>query len=96
MVSAGLQASYERGGFGSYAKEWVSVIEKWDEDASWAFSASWRHALTGHVENTLTALERNLRENNFILMTMNIIPEFDFLMEEPRFQAILREIGLAP
>ena len=91
-----LRASYERGGFDSYAAEWVSAMEKWDEDAFWAFSAAWRHALTGHVENTLTTLERYLREKHGLLMFVNVIAEFDFLRGEPRFQAILKEIGLEP
>ncbi len=96
IESARLQASYAQGGFDSYAREWVSVMDKWDYNAVWVWSVAWRHALTGNVENTLAALERDLREKNWTLLLLNINPDFDFLRDEPRFQAILREIGLEP
>ncbi len=96
IESARLQASYEQGGFDSYAREWVSVMDKWDNNAVWVWSFAWRHALAGNVKNTLAALERDLREKNWTLLLLKINPDFDFLRDEPRFQAILREIGLAP
>ena len=96
IESARLQASYEQGGFDSYARQWVSVMDKWDYNSVWVWTIAWRHALTGNVENTLAALERDLREKHWTLLLLKINPDFDFLREEPRFQAILREIGLAP
>ena len=92
-----LRASYEKGGFDSYASECISIMKKngWDSNPDWVVSVSWRLARTGDAEATLTSLEKDVIDRGFLLPFINFIPEFDFLSDEPRFQAILSEIGLA-
>ena len=98
VASARLRKSYRQGGFESYAKEWISVMSEndWNYDAEWIWSVSWRQALAGSREATLASLERDLRDNSVTLSIINTFPEYEFLREEPRFQAIIREIGLEP
>ena len=96
IESARLRASYEQGGFDSYTRDYVVAMEQWEYDAVWASSNAWRHALTGNVENTLAAIERSFRDESWFLLYLNVAPDFDFVRAEPRFQAVIREIGLAP
>ena len=55
------------------------------------------HAALGDAERTLAALERAYRTGTGFrsLLSMRINPSYDFIRQDPRFTALLREIGLA-
>ena len=49
----------------------------------------------GNKEEALTALEKGYQNREHYLIVWIIAPEFDALRSEPRFQKILRDLGLS-
>lgn len=63
------------------------------------FIIAWWHAILGNQEEALYWLERNMELRNRLYHYFNLIannPDFDGLRNEPRFLAIVDEIGLSP
>ena len=98
IVSERLRARYEQGGFEDYAAEWITVMREnsWITDYTFMWSVAWRYALAGDIEGTLAAIKVGLEERSYVGINVNVMPEYDFLRDDPRFQAIIREIGLEP
>ncbi|HET8677365.1 MAG TPA: tetratricopeptide repeat protein [Blastocatellia bacterium] len=53
------------------------------------------YALLGEKEEALDAMEEAYKARDFLLPFVNVDPLYDGLRSEPRFQAMLRRIGLA-
>ena len=53
-------------------------------------------AFTGDKEQTLKYLEAAYREHVPDLIKVQNEPLFDFLHHEPRYQALIKQIGLPP
>jgi hypothetical protein len=55
------------------------------------------YAAMGDAENTILALQRanDVGAGFRSLLSMKINPSYDFIRDDPRFQALLAEIGLA-
>jgi serine/threonine-protein kinase len=51
------------------------------------------HASLGHKEQALSLIERSYAGGPWFLMTH---PDWDTLRDEPRFQSVLKRVGLAP
>jgi TolB-like protein/AraC-like DNA-binding protein len=63
------------------------------------FFVAWWYAILGKKEETLYWLERNMESEMRNYTYFNLIatnPDFDILRNDPRFLAIVNEIGLAP
>ena len=54
------------------------------------------YALLGDKEQALAGLEKSYEARDFLLPFVNTDPVFDNLRAEPRYQAVLRRMGLAP
>jgi len=54
------------------------------------------YAKLGDREKALSSLERALKEHNSDMIFVNVEPLLDSLHGEPRFQAVVRQIGLTP
>jgi pyruvate/oxaloacetate carboxyltransferase len=54
------------------------------------------YAALGDVENTIAALQNAHRSGTGFrsLLSMKINPSYDFLREDPRFIALMQEVGL--
>ena len=52
------------------------------------------YTLLGEKENALDALEKSWENREFMLPFVNVDPMFDSLRSEPRFQEVLRQMGL--
>jgi len=52
------------------------------------------HSLLGHKEETFQWLEKAFAERSVKLIDLKIDPDFEWLHSEPRFQDLLRRIGL--
>jgi tetratricopeptide (TPR) repeat protein len=50
----------------------------------------------GDTEQALMWLERAYQERFYMLSIVNVMPEFDAVRAHPRFQRIVRQIGLSP
>jgi len=51
-------------------------------------------ALAGHKEETLRYLEQSCEDHVPWLVFIENQPDLDFIRSEPRFQAIIRKLGL--
>jgi len=63
------------------------------------FFIAWWNAILGNREETLSWLEKNLKARNRLYFYLNNIttnPDFDFIRNDPRFLAIVEELGLTP
>jgi tetratricopeptide (TPR) repeat protein len=62
------------------------------------FFIAWWYAIIGNMENSIYWLERNMETKPRLYEYFNLIatnPDFDILRNDPRFLAIVEEIGLA-
>ena len=50
----------------------------------------------GDKEQALASLERGYEKREVDLAALKIEPRFDSLREEPRFERLLRRLGLSP
>ena len=55
----------------------------------------WAHLGVGDKEEALADLEKAYSEHFGILATLKVDPGFDPLRSDPRFQDLLRRVGLA-
>ena len=55
----------------------------------------WAHLGTGDKDKALADLERAYSEHYNALVTLKVEPAFDPLRPDPRFQSLLRRVGLA-
>jgi TolB-like protein/AraC-like DNA-binding protein/Tfp pilus assembly protein PilF len=63
------------------------------------FFIAWWYAIIGNRENSIYWLERNMEAKRKMYEYFNLIatnPDFDILRDDPRFLAIIDQIGLTP
>jgi hypothetical protein len=80
-------------------RKWTAASEdEWGRGGTRTFVA-WNIARTqatlGHREEALTWLERTYDQRSGLVVYLKVHPHFDSLRGEPRFQSLLRKIGLA-
>ena len=46
-------------------------------------------------ENAIKWLEKAYEERSYYLCYINVLPAFDLLRSDPRFQEVLRRVGIA-
>jgi hypothetical protein len=98
---AALQRAFQRGGF--------TAVADWEADVPWQGNAKggvkkyispyWRALATaraGRKEQTLGLLEQALNEHSPRIIFIQNEPVFDFLHSDPRYQALVKKIGLPP
>ena len=64
------------------------------EEDRWALARA--HALLGDRERTLANLEQSFSRDEGPIPYINVNREFDFVRDDPRFQAIIRKMKLTP
>jgi hypothetical protein len=71
-----------------------------EAEASKHYVSSWNLALvfarTGEKDETMRYLEAAFRDHDPNLITVRYEPVFDFLNDDPRYQAILKKMGPLP
>ncbi len=55
----------------------------------------WAHLGAGNKEEALADLEKAYSEHYSVVVTLKVEPAFDPLRSDPRFQDLLRRVGLA-
>ena len=95
--AAELQAAFHRGG-AQGAAEWrlahAKKLQAGTYVSPWEFASLSAHA--GHKEETLHWLEQAYAEHVPWLAFLQNEPCFDFIHSEPRYQAIIKKMGLPP
>jgi TolB-like protein/DNA-binding winged helix-turn-helix (wHTH) protein len=94
---AGLERAFERSGYRGMIE---MELEESERDARARYISPFTIAtLSGELgdrDKALTYLEQAFRVHDVNLYTVTCDPEFDFIHGEPRFQAIVKAIGLEP
>jgi TolB-like protein/Tfp pilus assembly protein PilF len=80
-------------GRGDEARDLLARLESGDEYVRHEFLAP-AYAALGEVERALTALETAYEERSAGLVYLHVDPSYDTLRGDPRYQALVRRIGL--
>jgi hypothetical protein len=80
----------------------LAALEAWINDLKQQFSREYvspllvaqLYAMLGQKDRTLEWLEKAYQDRSDDLVTVKVDPLFDFLHSDPRFQDLLRPIGL--
>jgi tetratricopeptide (TPR) repeat protein len=92
---AALDAGYEAGG---YAEGLLAVAELFVARSDTVFVTPWQIATlytrAGDGELALDYLEEALEARDQNMPSISVDPIFDFLRDEPRFQALIHQLGL--
>ncbi len=87
---------YGRAGRSREARRELSrLLERVQPDTTDAGIVFWAYAGNGEKKQALDWLERAYAQHSNILMTLKVEPAYDSLRAEPRFQDVLRRVGLA-
>ncbi len=89
---AGLRAALASGGHRGmcqYELDQIPLAERYSTGPAGLYMC------LGNKEEALTALEKGYQNREHYLIVWIIAPEFDALRSEPRFQKILRDLGLS-
>ena len=89
-----LRAKYLQSGMSSFLRQRIEVLgQRRSSDVCYMLAKS--YALLGEREQALVFLEKSAEIRDFLLPFVTADPVFDDLRAEPRFQAVIRRLGLA-
>jgi TolB-like protein/tetratricopeptide (TPR) repeat protein len=92
-VAGQLRKAYEQGGRDAYWRTMLALVNKGPGDRS-SLRLATIYARIGDRDKALTYLEKALAEGNTDLIFINVEPYFAPLRNDPRFQAVVRAVGL--
>ncbi len=94
--SAELRKAFASSGWKGFLQKRVEVLlENRKRTYVPAYFVAVNYALLGDKEKALEWLERAVAEHENVIF-MNVAPNFDELHGDPRFQALVRRVGLSP
>lgn len=93
-VDARLRAEYLRSGMRGFLQHRIKELGGRCSGACYVLAKY--DALLGEREQALEGLEKSYEAKDYVLPFVNADPFFDDLRTEPRFQALLRRLNLAP
>ena len=70
------------------------VIEASRRSHSGAVRIAAVFALLGQTDETIAWLEQAYKEHDQLLVYLNVLPDFDAIRADPRFQDLVRRIGI--
>jgi pentatricopeptide repeat protein len=94
-LAASLRSAFDTAGPPGYWKAWVDVLTSRNESRERAFFLARAYAQLGRVEEAFQWLDRLIEEGRTWAQQVSPDPVFDPLRDDPRFEEILRKIGLA-
>jgi len=95
-LAAALGEAYAASGYKAALRRLLKELlkERWQRGAGGAFDIARTYAALGQKDEALTWLEKALEERAGATVRLKADPEFDPLRPDPRFQDLLRRIGL--
>ncbi|MEP6922376.1 MAG: tetratricopeptide repeat protein [bacterium] len=87
-------SAYRQGGIRKYLEYRLRNLSKYAHNLNGAYWIAWSHAFLGDKEKALDNLEKGLEVRAFWMAWVKADPVFDSLHLEPRYQAILKKMGL--
>ena|GEM_PF-6811752 len=86
--------AYISDGWRGWLKWQIEELRKDPGGYNASFNLSAKYALIGDRENALYWMEKAFNEHLFMLPYANVLPEFDDLRDDARFQNIMLRVGL--
>ena len=94
-MAAGLRNGYKASGERGYFQEKLKLLERrWRREKEGAYQIAEVHASLGEQDRALEWLEKVYERRDMSLVNLRVTPKFDGLRSDPRFQDLLRRIGL--
>jgi TolB-like protein/DNA-binding winged helix-turn-helix (wHTH) protein/Tfp pilus assembly protein PilF len=90
----GLREEYRRSGYKWWLRLSNERLLNRNADYFSFYGLAKNYALLGEKEHALDALEKSYENRDFMLPFVNVDPIYDGLRSEPRFQAVMRRMGL--
>jgi TolB-like protein/Tfp pilus assembly protein PilF len=95
QTAALLGDAYARSGYKDALRAWIDDSKKQSSHEYISpFGIAQQYATLGEKDSTMEWLEKAYQDRSVDLVTVKVDPVFDFLHSDPRFQALLRRIGL--
>ncbi|HXN72283.1 MAG TPA: protein kinase [Candidatus Acidoferrales bacterium] len=95
QTAALLGDTYARSGYKDAIRAWVNdEIRQSSHEYVSPFGIAQQYAMLGEKDSTMEWLEKAYQDRSVDLVTVKVDPVFDFLHSDPRFQDLLRRIGL--
>ncbi len=92
-----LRQAYRASGMkGVWQKSLEQLLKRAEQSDVAPLAKAHAYARVGDKEQALRWLERSVQEREPPLLHINNSPNFEFLRSDPRFQALLRRMRLAP
>lgn len=85
--------AYDTGGRQAFLRKSLAVWATTGWGVSRYYEA-WDYAALGDLDSSMRVLEQEYRRHNPMVLNARTDPELDVLRSDPRFQALLRKIGL--
>jgi eukaryotic-like serine/threonine-protein kinase len=89
------EALARSGAQGFWRKRLELELQKTAGDTDWALDVAMLYARLGEKDQAFSWLERAYADRVFELLFLKVGPEWDNLRDDPRFESLLRRIGLA-
>ncbi len=83
--------NFARGGWQGYARAWLEKIPDMG-----SYSKALYYAELGEKDKAFAALDKTYEERTGFAMFVKVEPRLDPLRDDPRFQELLRRVGLPP
>jgi len=94
-MAAGLRNGYKASGERGYFQEKLKFLEgRWRRKKEGAYQIAEVHASLGEQDRALEWLEKAYERRDMSLVNLRVTPKFDGLRSNPRFQDLLRRVGL--
>jgi serine/threonine protein kinase len=96
-MAAGLRNGYKASGERGYFQEKLKLLEgRWRREKEGAYQIAEVHASLGEQDRALEWLEKAYEMHDMSLVNLRVTSKFDVLRSNPRFQDLLRRVGLTP
>lgn len=94
-MAVGLRNGYKGSGERGYFQENLKLrMGRWQRTGKGAYEIAEIHAALGERDQALEWLEKVYERRDMSLVNLRVTPKFDVLRSDPRFQDLLRRVGL--
>jgi len=92
---ADLKSAYDAGGFKGYWRRWLELLKNRIESRRFSpYYLAVIYAMLGENEQVFRYLNIAYEDRTIVLMGLRCQPSFDYLRSDPRFQEIVKKVGI--
>lgn len=94
LLRGGVAVAHARAGRRAAAESILGEMEDWSPRSGRAYAVAWVHAALGHPDEALAWLKRSAEDRDPHSIWVRSDPLSETLAKDPRFAALIREVGL--